>query len=90
MVAVASICAVLALAGWIAAWRLFVARKQHVCPVQPPDRSVLLNYAGLPESVRSLKGAPPKTYARPHGDKPAIVYARIGTAAVYQATSAKR
>jgi len=89
MAIVAMIFAILAVAGWIVASYLYSARKQHVCPIEPPKSAVLLNYAGLPESHRALRGDTPKTYSRPRGDKPAIVYERIGTAVVYKATAPK-
>lgn len=81
--------AVLALAGWALAYRLHIAKVDHVCPVEPPTKAVLINFSGLPESIRTLRGPAPKTYSRPRGHNPAIVYERIGTAAVYQATTAK-
>jgi hypothetical protein len=90
MQVVACVFAVLALAGWALAYRLHIAKVDHVCPTESPSKAVLLNFAGLPESIRALRQAPPKTYSRPQGNKPAIIYERIGTAVVYQATSAKQ
>lgn len=76
--------AVLALVGWGIAGRLAFLRARHICPFQPPTKAVLLSRSGLPESMRSLKGAAPATYSRPHGKGPAILYQRVGTAALYQ------
>ena len=82
--------AVLLAVGWVftvalACWLTSaIQRRRHVCPVDPPTKAVLVNAAGLPESVRSLKGAAPETYSRPKGKDPAIIYHRIGTAALYQ------
>lgn len=72
------------LAGWLLALIGAIRRGQHVCPVEQPTKAVLVNVAGLPESLRTLRGAPPQTYARPKGKAPAIIYHRIGTAVVYQ------
>lgn len=81
--------ATLAVLGWgTAAW-LYLWRARHVCPVEVPTRAVLLNYAGLPESCRTLRKAPPESYSRPRGKDPALIYRRIGTAVVYQTTQTK-
>lgn len=77
----------ISLAGWMLAGGLglWVYRlRQHTCPVEQPTKAVLVNSAGLPESLRTLRGAPPVTYSRPKGRDAAILYHRIGTAAVYQ------
>jgi hypothetical protein len=74
----------LALVGWGVALALFVALKRHTCPIEPPTKAVLVNKAGLPESIRTLRGAPRETYSRAHGKDPAWIYHRVGTAAVYQ------
>lgn len=74
----------LALAGWLLALAGVVSRRRHVCPIEQPEKAVLVNAAGLPESLRTLRGKPPLTYARPKGKAPAILYHRIGTAVLYQ------
>jgi hypothetical protein len=89
MTIVAILLGLIVMSGWVRAYVLHRARAAHVCPIAPPDKAVLVNYAGLPESIRPLRGPAPATYSRPHGNKPAIIYERIGTAAVYKATSAK-
>jgi hypothetical protein len=90
MIIVVILLGLIAASGWAYAYTLHRARAAHVCQITPPDKAVLVNYAGLPESIRSLRGPAPATYSRPHGSKPAILYERIGTAAVYKATSAKQ
>jgi hypothetical protein len=74
----------LALIGWLAALVLGVQRYRHACPHDAPTRAVLLDHRGAPESCRTLRGAAPPTYHRPHGKGIATVYRRVGTAAVYQ------
>jgi hypothetical protein len=80
-----------ALLGWLIAivcgGALWYRVRTHRCPIDPPTRAVLLSRSGLPESIRTLRGAPPATYSRPRGRAAARIYARIGTAAVYQTTS---
>jgi hypothetical protein len=87
MIAVAVGLLLLAIAGWLLALAGIRARRQHVCPIEQPDKAVLVNAAGLPESLRTLRGKPPVTYSRPKGKGPAILYHRIGTAVVYQPKS---
>lgn len=82
--------AIIASLGWGVALALAIAFKWHTCPIEHPTRAVLVNAAGLPESMRTLRTAPPKEYTRPHGRGPAQVYPRIGTAVVYQATSPRQ
>lgn len=79
-----------AILGWLVALVVTALYVRHQCPIEAPTRAVLLNSAGLPESVRTLRGAPPKEYARPHGRSPATIYHRIATAAVYQATEPRQ
>lgn len=77
----------ISIVGWLLAGGLglWVHRlRRHRCPIDVPTKAVLVNTAGLPESLRSLRGAPPVTYSRPKGRDAAILYHRIGTAAVYQ------
>lgn len=76
--------------GWALAGWLWVAKRRHQCPIEPPTYAVLLNSAGLPESCRSLRTHPPATYSRPHGRLPATLYERVGTAALYRATAPRQ
>lgn len=85
MTAALVVLAVLAIAGWFSAWRLYCQRRDHRCPIEQPTKAVLVNAAGLPESIRSLRGVPPKTYTRAHGRGVSTEYKRVGTAAIYQA-----
>lgn len=77
-----------AILGWLVAagclGYYWVVLRPHVCPVDPPTRAVLLSKRGLPESIRTLRGAAPLTYSRPHGARAAWIYVRVGNAAVYQ------
>jgi hypothetical protein len=74
--------------GWLLAvvvagsyWR---HTRWHGCLVDPPTRVILLSKSGVPESVRALHGTPPPTYSRPRGRHAAAIYARVGTAVIYQ------
>ena len=83
-----AIALVFALAGWLGWLTSAMQRRRHVCPVCPieqPSKAVLVNSSGLPESLRTLRGMPPKTYVRSHGKGKASEYRRVGTAAIYQA-----
>lgn len=74
----------LALVGWGVAGWLWQRARTHVCPVEVPTKAVLVNAAGLPESLRSIPRTPPETYSRPHGKGAATIYRRVGTAILYQ------
>jgi hypothetical protein len=81
---------ILAIAGWGFALALAVALKRHRCPIEYPTKAVLVNSAGLPESLRTLRGPAPKEYTRPRGKGAATIYPRIGTAVLYQATEPRQ
>ena len=79
---------VVAVLGWLVAagclgYYWFVIRT-HVCPIEVPTRAVLVSKSGLPESIRTLRGAAPLTYSRPRGPRASWIYVRVGNAAVYQ------
>ena len=87
----------IAIVGWAVAVALAVDRRRYRQPVvfpahvaETPSRAVLVNSAGLPESLRTLRGPAPKEYTRPHGKGVATIYQRIGTAVVYQATAPRQ
>jgi hypothetical protein len=82
--------AVVAALGWVTVLVLTVIMRRHRCPIEQPSRAVLVNHAGLPESIRTLRMAPPKEYTRPHGKQPPTIYTRIGSAVVYQATAPRQ
>lgn len=86
MMALSLVLWALGVAGWIVAYVLY-RRVRTSAPV--PDgaitKALLVNRAGLPETLRTLRTAPPKTYARAHGKGIATEYVRTGTAAIYQA-----
>lgn len=77
-----------AVVGWlgavIAAGTYWRHTRWHGCILDPPTRAILLSKGGVPESVRALRGAPPLTYSRPRGKRAAAIYARAGTAVLYQ------
>lgn len=81
---------VLAISGWGIALALAVALRRHQCPIEQPTKAVLVNSAGLPESLRTLRGPAPKEYSRPRGKGAATLYPRIGTAVIYQATEPRQ
>lgn len=81
---------ILAVSGWSVAGFLWSRSRRHRCPIAPPTKAVLVNHAGLPESIRHLRGAPPKSYSRPRGSGPATEYRPIGHAVIYQATSPRQ
>lgn len=81
---------ILAVSGWIAAGFFGARLRRHRCPIDPPTKAVLVNHAGLPESVRHLRGVPPKSYSRPRGSGPATEYRPAGHAVIYQATAPRQ
>lgn len=80
----------LAASGWIVAGFLWALRRRYATMAGLVTKAVLINSAGLPESMRHLKGVPPKTYYRPRSGGPATEYRPIGHAVVYQATSPRQ
>lgn len=81
----------LALVGWLAAV-IFAALAFKQQSQASADASagalthlVMLDRAGVPESVRILTGAPPRDVTRAHGKAAASKYVRVGTAALYRA-----
>jgi hypothetical protein len=86
---VLAIAIILAVLGWMAAGYCYSRLRRRLVE-HTPTKAVLLNYAGLPESCRTLKGSAPREYTRPHGRGPATTYARAGIAIVYQATAPRQ
>lgn len=76
--------AVLAILGWAMAG-VFYARLLR-SPGERPGKLVMLDYAGRPESVRTIRTSVPETVTRPRGRGPAMPYRRLCAAVIFQAT----
>lgn len=80
----------LAACGWGVAGFFWSRLARHQCPIAPPTKAVLINSAGLPESIRHLRGPAPKSYHRPRANAAPTEYRPIGHAVIYQATSPRQ